>query len=148
MLVAYIFTKQNDLVVRLIRDRAAKVFVYKDCEYQIHQDKIYFKKFLGIKYFRWTMYVQDNPIPLNFSEFPNIVANQDIPINELAYFVNLLKKGRLTQIAEVAAIISAVLIAIVAYYVYQDFVLDKNILMATQYIINTLQSQGGVPTFP
>lgn len=115
------------MVMKIIRDPSTKVFVYKDCEYNIDPTAKYEKKFLGIKTFFFSMYEQDYPDPLRFEEGRLIRNEQEIPINELAYFIRLLKKDNLTKIAEIMAIVGGISAIMVLYYVYQNNIMLKDI---------------------
>lgn len=119
MFIAYILTKQRQLKLKIIRSASEKVFTYADFEYEIDMEKVYSKKFLGIKVFFFSLYIQDNPKPLKFIQAGIDYSEQDIPINELAYFASLLKKGKLTKIAEIMSIAGGIIGIILIIYIFR-----------------------------
>ena len=144
MFVAYIMTKQNELVLKLIRARGAdkKVFTRAGFEYNIQPDRIYFKRFLFIKYFRFSIYIQDKPEPLKFDMRTGKldVGDQDIPMDEIAYIIKQLKKDNLTKIAEIGAIIGAICAGLALYYSYKNFEMNELIFESLKVIYRVVGS--------
>lgn len=132
MLIGYILLKTGYLKVKFIK-RGQTVFVWKGCEYQIDRRLIREKKFFGVKSFFWLMFDQDNPIPLDFDKGQVVRASQDIPINELAYFANLLR-GKLLLLIAIGAVFGAVLAGLALYYGYQNYLTSQKILQYVYYI--------------
>lgn len=118
MLIAYILLKTGYLKVKRIK-AGQTVFVYLGCEYQVDRKLIREKKFFGMKSFFWLMYDQDNPIPLDFDKGQVVRASQDIPINELAYFANLLR-GKLLLLIAIASVGALVCSMLAIYFCYQN----------------------------
>jgi hypothetical protein len=146
MLVAYILTKTGSTKTKIVRS-GKSVFIWKGCEYQIDFTKKREKKFLGIKSFFWLMFEQDNPIPLDFDKGQIVRANQDIPINELAYFVNLLR-GQMLIIIAIACIGALICSMLVLYFVFDT---SENVKLSLAYlkeIYNLLKPEMVNPIIP
>ena len=146
MLIGYILTKTGGTKLKIIRN-GQSVFIWKGCEYQVDFKKKREKRFLGMKTFFWLMWEQDNPLPLDFSHGIVIRANQDIPINELAYFVNLLRGNLMIVIAICCA--GALMCSLLAvYFCYQNSVDMANALAYLQSIWNAVKPVVPEPTLP
>jgi hypothetical protein len=147
MFVVYIITKQKEMILKLIRKPDVKVFTYSGFEYRINPERIYSKKFLFMKYFFWTMYIQDNPEPLEFKDDKLVIPDQDIPMDEIAYIIKQLRKDVLTKIAEVMAIVGGIAACIAVYYGMKNLQNSQDILLYVQELYRLAQESSlVVPT--
>lgn len=144
MFVAYILTKQNEMVVRFIRDSSAEVFTKNGFEYNISSECIYSKKFLWIKYFRWSFYIQDNKEPLKLHNIKDKLISQDVPLDEIAYIIRMLKKGQLTKLAEIMCVVGGIAAVVAAYYAYQNYSYSELIFNSLKIIYEVVSSQNVV----
>lgn len=93
MLVAYILTKSKFLKVKFVRLKDDAVFSCNKLEYNINRQRIYQKKFLGIKLFFWSMYLEGNPDPIEYKDSSYEIKDADVPLDEIS---TLAKKMRQT----------------------------------------------------
>lgn len=114
MLVAYILTKSRFLKLRLIRKTSQEKFTYKDKQYNIDQNCVYLKRFLGFKLFTWSMYVEGVVDPLEFTNKGYRVVSST-PLNVVAKLMYKLKLLFYEKILIGLMIIN--LIAIILLYV-------------------------------
>jgi hypothetical protein len=146
MLIGYILTKTGGTKLKFIRN-GISVFIWKGCEYQVDFSKKREKRFFGMKTFFWIMWEQDNPLPLDFNAGQVIRANQDIPINEMAYFMNLLRGNLLMIIAMCSA--GALICSLLAiYYCYQNSVDTASVLAYVKAIWETVKPVVPQPIVP
>lgn len=139
MLFAYILTKAGYWKRKAILGRGATLFIWKGCEYQIDRTKLRtIRWLLGLKIAFALHYDQDNPIPLDFDAGVVVRPNQDIPINELAYFANLLR-GQLFLIVAICAIAGAVCAGLAMYYGYTNFKQTQEVLDYLRYMNSNMR---------
>ena len=84
-----------------------------------------------IKLFTWSMYKQGCRKPLSFEDIETKIAQDEIPLDDLTYWENKLKKDQLTKIAEIFAIIAGISSIIALILILQ---LKNNTDWMTKYL--------------
>ena len=98
MLIAYILTKSRFLKIKIIKNKEIGVFKKDKFEYIIDRSKIYQKKFLGFKTFFFSMYLEGNPNPLEFTETGYNLQGSDVPLDEIALLIRKVMHGAIELI--------------------------------------------------
>lgn len=146
MFVAYILTKQNEMVVKFIKNPSSEVFTKYGFEYNIQSSCIYAKKFLWIKYFRWSFYVQDKKDPIKLHDIKGQLESQEVPLDEIAYIIRMLKKGNMTKLAEALCIVGGIAAVVAAYYSYNSYEMTQTIMESLRFMYEQLVLNQNVVT--
>ena len=94
MLIAYILNKDRSLSVKLVRSKNNGIFTYNGHEYTVDTGRIYQKKALFVKSFFWSMYMEGNPNPIEFTETGFNVDSGHVSLDEISYLLRKIRKTK------------------------------------------------------
>lgn len=118
MLVAYILSKSRHLSVKIVKNREKGVFRKAGFEYKIDRSKLYTKKFLGLKLFFWSIYLEGVSEPLEFTDKGYNLDSADIPLDEIALLIKKILRGALQILLIIIVCFNFLLTLIVLFKVY------------------------------
>lgn len=90
MIVAYILKKSRMNKIKMVF-REGQRFNYKGLDYDISDEAIYLKKFLGIKLFRYSQYMEGLRDPLIFDFKAGGLTRRQTHIDNVAQLISKLK---------------------------------------------------------
>ncbi|HEY0090427.1 MAG TPA: hypothetical protein VGB37_16375 [Candidatus Lokiarchaeia archaeon] len=115
MFIAYILKKTRFLKIKIVIGEKTS-FRYHGFDYDVDQESIYLKKFLGIKIFRWAMYFEEVRNPIHFDFLTKSIQIKQVPLNYIARLMNALKLMKM----EIIIIILIVIVLITELVLYQQ----------------------------
>jgi hypothetical protein len=118
MLVAYILTKSRYLKIKLVKDNSG-IFRYKDFEYTIKRDRIYGKKFLGLKHFFFAFYLEGHSEPIEFKEDSYNLIQSEVPLDEIAYLMRKIRNGILDILMVIISAVTLITVIAIAIKVFE-----------------------------
>lgn len=108
MIVCYILNKTRNLGIKFISDKTEK-FKYNSKEYNVIPNRIYNKKFLFIKKFNFSLYLEDIKEPL-LLDHQRLFEKSNINVDDYKYFIKGLEDNKLQYIALIISAITLLLV--------------------------------------
>lgn len=117
MIVFYILTNSRCWKLK-IKSREGKFFKYKNLEYDINPECIYWKKFFGFKIFRCAFYVEGFRSPIKYDLMSGKISHDEVALDDLGAILNKIRLGLLGEIGNVCSIFT--LVVLILYIIYNS----------------------------